>query len=115
VAHVTLKNILILLTAAARDVVNASWAAVDRQHRTDPNIPCPPRDWNEYDIGDEEGVPIEDITDDIEIFLSPKNKTSPEVVQIAVTWDGFDISGQSLKLTLGTMVHREESRSRLVS
>jgi hypothetical protein len=61
VVHATLRNILIHLIAAARDVANAWWAAVDRQRVMDPNITCLPRDWNEYDIGDEEVDPIEDI------------------------------------------------------
>jgi hypothetical protein len=51
----------------------------------------------------------------MEIFLSPQNKTSPEVVQITVTCDGFDISGLPLKLPIVPNVHRKEPRSRLLS
>jgi hypothetical protein len=38
--HVTLQHIVIPITAAARDVVNARWEAVDRKNVTDPNITC---------------------------------------------------------------------------
>jgi hypothetical protein len=114
VVHVTMRNILIPLAAAARDAVDAWWAAVDRQHVTDPNITCLPRDWNEHDICDEDGELIEGIVDDAEIFLSPKNKTSPEVISITITWDAFDASGLPLKLSISPKVHSEESRSRLL-
>jgi hypothetical protein len=75
----TLQNILIPRLAAARDVVNAWWKEVDSQHVTDPNILCLSRDWNEYDIGDEDDMPV-NIDEGVMIFLEPLNKTCPEVV-----------------------------------
>jgi hypothetical protein len=75
---------------------------------TDPNILCLPRDWNEFDIEDADGNQV-DIDDGLEISLSPRNKTSPEVVQIAITWDGFDIQDKPIKFTIDAKVHRDES------
>jgi hypothetical protein len=74
---------------------------------TDPNITSLSRDWNEYGITNEEGDQI-DIAEGEDIFLAPKNETSPEVVMIAITWDGFDETGRLFKLTLDMKVHREE-------
>jgi hypothetical protein len=74
-------------TAAARDVINAWWEAVERNHIVDPNILCLSRDSEAFDIQDEEGNQAWP-EEGVEIFLSPLNKTSPEVMQITVTWDG---------------------------
>jgi hypothetical protein len=114
-AHVTLRNILIPMIPAARDVVNAWWAAVDRQQVTDSNITCLPRNWNEYNICNADEDPIGDIAENMEIFLSPKSKTNPETDSIMVTWDGFGAEGPSLKLSICPRVHREESGSRLLA
>jgi hypothetical protein len=85
----TLQTILVPQTAAAREVVNAWWKAGDSQHVTEPNILSLSRDWNEYDITDEDGNPI-DIVEWLAIFLKPLNKTSPETSRVSIRWDGFD-------------------------
>lgn len=109
-----LQNVVIPLNSAARDVVNGWWKAVDSQHVTDPNILCLSRNWDEYDIGDEDDMPIE-IAKGMEIFLRPLNKTSPEVVTVAITWDGFDAKGVTpIGLTIYQDIHREEPRSYLL-
>jgi hypothetical protein len=112
--RVALRNILIPRTAAARGVINAWWAAVDRQHVTDPNIMTLPREWSEHEVHDGTGEAIGEIKDGVEIFLSPKAKTSPEVLALTVTWDGFDVKGLPLQLSIYPQVHRSESRNRLL-
>jgi hypothetical protein len=76
---------------------------VEREHITDPNILCLPRDPEAFDIQDENGDQV-DVDDDVEIFLKPLNRTSPEVVGVDVTWDGRD-----------DKVHRDTSRSQLLT
>jgi hypothetical protein len=99
---------------AARDVVNGWSKAVDSQYVTDPNILCLPRDWNEYEIEDEDGNLI-DIVDGIEIFLKLLSKTCPEVMKVAISWDGFDSEGKTpFHLTLDADVNRDEPRSQLL-
>jgi hypothetical protein len=110
----TLQNILVPTTAAARDVVNAWWKAVGSQHVTDPNILCLTRDWNEYDITDDDDMPI-GITEGMMIFLRPLNKTCPEVLRVTIRWDGFDKKGTTpFYRSMETDVHREEPRSHLL-
>jgi hypothetical protein len=87
---------------------------VNFQHVTDPNILCLSRDWNEYDVGDEDDNPV-DIDEGVAIFFKALNKTCPEVMRVAIRWDGFDDKGVTpFYLTLDTEVHREEPRSYLL-
>jgi hypothetical protein len=99
--------------AAARDAINAWWAAVKQNHIVDPNILCLSRDPEAFDIQDENGDQVE-IEEGAEIFLEPLNKTSPEVMQVDVTWDGHDNKGLPLRLGIEPRVHRETPRSRLL-
>jgi hypothetical protein len=46
--------------------------------------------------------------------ILPGNRTSPEVVQIAITWDGLDDKGQETKYTIDSRVHREQARTHLL-
>jgi hypothetical protein len=111
--RVTIPNIVILRTAAARDVINAWWDAVERNHIVDPNILCLSRDSVAFDIVDEDGNQVWP-EEGVEMFLSPLNKTSPVVMHITVTWDGHSEAGLPLKLSITPQVHREEPRSRLL-
>jgi hypothetical protein len=107
----TLQNIVIPLTSVSRHVMMGWGQAVDSRHITDPNIRCRSRDWNEYDIGDDDDTPIE-IEEGVEVFLGPPSKTSPEVAPIAISWDGFDAQGVTpFHLRIDQEVHREEPRS----
>jgi hypothetical protein len=112
--RVSVPNIVIPRTAAARDVINAWWSAVEREHITDPNILCLSRDPEAFDIQDENGDQVE-VDDDVEIFLKPLNRTCPEVVGVDVTWDAHDESGQSLRLTVPARVDREAPKIRLLT
>jgi hypothetical protein len=114
VVKTTLENIVIPRTASARDVINAWWVAVERDNITDLNIMCLSRDPEAFDIQDENGDQVE-IDDGVEGFLKLLNRTSPEVVQVDITWDGHDKSGQSFRLTASERVHREAQRSRLLA
>jgi ferredoxin len=114
VVRSTIANIVIPRAESARDAINAWWAAVEREHITDPNILCLSRDPEAFDIQDENGDQVE-IDDDVEIFLTQLNRTSPEVVTVDVTWDGHDDKRQSFRLTTPAQVHREASRSRLLA
>jgi hypothetical protein len=115
VVRYSIPNILIPGGAAARDVVNAWWNAVDRNKVKDPNIVCLSRDPEMYEFQDDTGESYFDIEDGIEIFLVPKNRTSPEVLRVDVTWDGFDKDGLPLRLSISPTVHREAPRSRLLA
>jgi hypothetical protein len=108
------RGVFIPRTASARDVTNAWWAAVEREHITDPSILCLSRDPEVFDIQDENGDQVE-IDDDVEIFLQPLNRTSPEVMRVDVTWDGHDGTGQSSRLTIPVQVHLDAPRSRLLA
>jgi hypothetical protein len=106
IVRVTIPNIVIQQTAAARDVINAWWAAVEQNHIVDPNILCLSRDPEAFDIQEENRNQVE-IDEGVEIFLAPLNKTSPEVMCIDVTWDGHDDKGLPLSLGIAPRVHRE--------
>jgi hypothetical protein len=114
VIRTTIDNIVISRTASARDVINAWWAVVERERITDPNILCLSRDPEAFDIDYGSGNQVE-IDDDVEIFIKPLNKTSPEVVGIDLTWDGHDMKGQSFRRTIPAKVYREAPRSQLLN
>jgi hypothetical protein len=109
--RVTIPNVVIPRTAAARDVINAWWGAVETNHILDPNILCLSRDSEAFDIQGEDGNQVWP-EEGVEIFLSPLNKTSPEVMHITVTWDGYDKAGLPLKLSITPKVRWEQPRSR---
>jgi hypothetical protein len=109
----SIPDIVVPTTAAARDIINASWEAVERNQIRDPNIVCLSKDSDAYDIQVEEGS-LEELEEGMELFLIPTNKTSPEVMRVDVTWDGFDSDGRSLRLSITPLVHREAPRSRLL-
>jgi hypothetical protein len=113
VVRVTIPSITLPQTAAARDVINAWWAAVEPDHIVDPNILCLSRDPEAFEIQDENGNQVE-IEEGTEIFLAPLNKTSPEVIHVEVTWDGHDDKGFPFRLSISPQVHRETPRSRLL-
>jgi hypothetical protein len=115
VVRFSIPNIIIPGGSAARDVVNAWWNAVDRNQVKDPNIVCLSRDPEMYEFQDDTGESYFDIEDGMEIFLVPKNRTSPEVMTVDVTWDGFDKDGLPLRLSISPTVHREAPRSRLLT
>jgi hypothetical protein len=115
VVRYSIPNVIIPRESAARDVVNAWWEAVDRNQVKDPNIVCLSRDPEMYEFQNEAGESYFDIEDGMEVFLVPTNKTSPEVVTIDVTWDGFDKDGLPLRLSISPTVHREAPRSRLLA
>jgi hypothetical protein len=82
-ARKTSQNILIPLTSAEHDVGNGWSKAVDSQHVMDPNILCLSRDWNEYNIGDEDDHQI-DIAEGMEMTMIIEHyKTHPEHAEIA--------------------------------
>jgi hypothetical protein len=112
--RVSIPNITLPRTASARDVINAWLAAVESQQIKDPNVLCLFRDPEAYDIRDEDGERVL-LEEGEEVFIIPLNKTSPEVMIVDVTWDGFDESGQSLKLSISPTVHRDAPRSRLLA
>jgi hypothetical protein len=112
--RVTVPNVTLPRTEAARDVVNAWWEAVEREQIKDPNILCLSRDPDAYDIQDEDGNQVS-IEEGEEVFLIPLNRMSPEVMTVDVTWDGFDASGQNLILNISPQVHRETPRSRILA
>jgi hypothetical protein len=85
----TIPGIVVPRTAAARDLVSSWSEAVERNQVRDPNIVCLSKDPDAYDFQVEEGG-LEDITEGMELFLIPTNKTGPEVMRVDVTWDGFD-------------------------
>jgi hypothetical protein len=95
-------------------VINAWWAAVERDQIRDPNILCLSRDPEAYDIQDEDGNQVV-IEEGEEVFLIPLNRTSPGVMTEDVTWDGFDVAGQTLTLSISPQVHREAPRSQLLA
>jgi hypothetical protein len=115
VVRFSIPNIVIPQGAAARDVINAWWEAVDRNQVKDPNIVCLSRDPGMYDIQDEAGERYIDIEDGMEIVLVPTGRTNPEAVTIDVTWDGFDKDSLPLRLSISPSVHREAPRSRLLA
>jgi hypothetical protein len=115
VVRYSIPDIVIPGGAAARDVVNAWWNAVDHNQVKDPNLLCLSRDLEMYEFQKETGESCFDIEDGMEIFLVPRNKTSPEVVRVDVTWDGFDKDGLPLRLSIPPTVHREVPRSRLLA
>jgi hypothetical protein len=56
--RVTIPNVVVPRTAAARDVISAWWRAVEATHIVDPNILCLSRDPEAFDIHDEDGDSI---------------------------------------------------------
>jgi hypothetical protein len=112
--RVTIPNVVVPRTAAARDVIDAWWRAVEAMHIVDPNILGLSRDPEAFDIHDEDGEPVE-LEEGVNVFLAPLNKTSPEVMHIDVTWDGHDDKGFPIRLSIAPKVHREESRTRLLA
>jgi hypothetical protein len=111
----SIPNIVVPKTAAARDVVNAWWAAVERNQIKDPNIVCLTKDPEEDDFKDEDGNDLITLEEGAEVFLIPRNKTSPDVMIVDVTWDGFDSKGLPLRLSISPSVHWEAPRSRLLA
>jgi hypothetical protein len=111
--RVSIPNIVVPRTAAASDLINAWWAAIERDQIKDPNVLCLSKDSEAYDIQDEEGHPVY-LEEGMEVFLIPMNRTSPEVMTVDVTWDGFDEKGRSLRLSISLTVHREATRTRLL-
>jgi hypothetical protein len=77
VVRFSIPNIVIPGGAAARDVVNAWWNAVDRNQVKDPNIVCFSRNPEMYGFQDETGESYFEIEDGMEIFLIPKGRTNP--------------------------------------
>jgi hypothetical protein len=114
VVSLSIPNIMIPGGAASRDVVNAWWNAVERNQVKDPNILCLSRNPEMYEFQDDTGKTYFDIEEGMEIVLIPKDRTSPEVVSIDVTWDGFDENGLPLRLSIAPKVQRETPRSRLL-
>jgi hypothetical protein len=115
VVRFSIPNIVIPRGAAASDVINAWWNEVDRNQVKNPNIVGLSRDSEMYEIQNEAGESYIEIEDGMEIFLIPTNKTSPEVMTVDVTWDGFDKDGLPLRLSISPSVHREAPRSRLLA
>jgi hypothetical protein len=114
IVRVSIPNIVLSRTAAARDVINAWWEAVERNQIKDQDIVCLSKDPDAYDIQNEDGDQVY-LEDGMGIFLIPLNKTSPEIMTIHVTWDGFDSKGLPLRLSISPSVHREAPRARLLA
>jgi hypothetical protein len=114
IVRVSIPNIVVPRTEAARDIITAWWEAVERSQIKDSNIACLSKDPDAYDIQDEDGGQV-DLEEGMEIFLTPLNRTSPEVVTIDVTWDGFYSKGLPLRLSISPSVHREAPRARLLA
>jgi hypothetical protein len=108
-------NIVVHRAAAARDVINAWWEAVERNQVKDPNILCLSRNPDAYEFKDENNGDQVLLEEGTEVFLVPIGKTSPEVMIVDVTWDSFDSNGLPLRLSISSSVHREAPRSRLLS
>jgi hypothetical protein len=114
VARYSIPNVVVAGNAAARDIVNAWWAAVDKNQVKDPNVVCLSRDPEMYEFQNEDGDTCYDIEDRMELFLIPIGRTCQEVVIVDVTWDGFDQDGLPLRLSISPEVHRETPCSRLL-
>jgi hypothetical protein len=110
----SIPNMVVPKAAAARDVINAWWEAVERNQVKDPNLVCLSKNPEAYEIQHEEGEEYVTLEDGMEVFLIPLGRTSPEVMRIDVTWDGFDSKGLPLRLSIPPLVHREAPRSRLL-
>jgi hypothetical protein len=115
VVNYSIPNVIIPSGASTRDVLIAWWNAVERNQVKDPNILCLSRNPEMFEFQDDTGGTYFDIEEGMEIFLIPKDRTSPEVVRIDVTWGGFDKDGLPIRLSICPKVHRETPRSRLLS
>jgi hypothetical protein len=111
----SIPDIVISKMAAASDVINAWWEAVDRTQVKNPNIVCLSRNPDVYRIQNDKGEEYIEIEYGMEIFLIPLNRTSPKIMTVDVTWDGFDADGLPLRLSISPSVHREASRSQLLT
>jgi hypothetical protein len=100
VVSYSIPNVIIPSGAATRDVLIAWWNAVERNQVKDPNILCLSRNPEMYEFQDDTGENYFDIEEGMEIVLIPKDRTSPEVVRIDVTWDGFDEDRLPIRLSI---------------
>jgi hypothetical protein len=109
-----IPNILIPQTASERDLINACWKSVDMRQVKDPDILSLPREHTEFIAHDGNGDSVPETEDGLVIYFSPKSKTSPEMVQVTITWDGFDRQGLSFMPSIKPKIHRMEPRNSLL-